>query len=1068
MDLQDKELLGELVVESREHLAAIEPDLLGLEKEKDNVSPDRINRIFRAIHSIKGGFGFFGKERIKQLSHSMEGVLDMLRNGKVGVSPALIDVLFKGIDKLKAMLEDVESSESVSIDAELQGLIPFLETQKALPIATPKSQITVGRVADQKAAPIKQELLINSIKCGKCIYRFTLEAEKEELLHKSSEWKKIGEILDIAPSPETIQKPLQKTTFTVVIATVLEPDLISTGVGLPDSSIEQVDVKALKESLSQEAKLNSKAQAKAIPIKEQVKGSEVSEAQNAETLRVRVGLLNNLMNLAGELVLSRNQLLQNMDKRLDEALDSDKIMRAFENEIQESLGRLLNGIDRNNSRLNEDKNKILIARAKQSLLKSLKQTLQPRLGEIPGFNVLLQNIDRVTTEMQENIMQTRLQPVSMVFGKFPRVVRDMAKGLKKEVRLSISGGDVELDKSIIEMLSDPLNHLVRNSVDHGIEPVEEREELGKTREGEIKLSAYHESGKVLIEVTDDGGGIDVHKVRDKAIEKGLLRREDAAHMGDKEILSFIFLPGFSTAKVVSDVSGRGVGMDVVKTNIERLGGTVELESEVGKGTRVIMKLPLTLAIIPSLIVSVQDRSFAIPQVSLEELVRIRARDAAKAIETVHGSSVLRLLGRLLPLVRLSDLLGIPRTYLDAADEKSIDRRERIADRRSIPEVTPRDVLEKREASKDRRTSSKSSIKIVVLKALENRFGLIVDEVYDNEEIIVKPLSSYLKKCQCYAGSAIMGDGKVAMILDSLGIAGMAGLKFAELEKESLAEKERHARRAISETQEILTFRNGTSETFAIDLSLVSRVEKVEPGAIERIGSKEFLKYEDKSLRLLRLHDYLPIQPPETGTDEAALFVIVPKMTAHPLGIIATSVEDIIHAQLDIDSKTLIAPGIFGTAMVNKQMLVFIDIYPVFEKAEPDLYGANRPSGSLDNKRVLLAEDTAFFRTVLENYLVSFGCKVDIVKDGDEAWQRLLSGERYSMLLTDVEMPGITVPDLVRKIKESPKLKGLPVIMLSTSRAEKIMVQCKTAGADACENKLDKGLLKKTMECFTGA
>ncbi len=1065
MDIKDKDLLNELIIESQEHIANIEPDLLVLEQEKDNASSELINKIFRAIHSIKGGFGFFGLENIKELSHTMENILDLVRNRKISVTQEMIDSLFKGIDKLKLMLEDVEHSDTISIHEECALFTPFLsnkpeETQKASVEIKADKSIRRTSISTEELSPDK---IREYVKKGKKIYKLTFMADNKKTVERLNEYKLLGDIIDVKPAPD--RWPGSKTKETdveVLFASILESDLIGAGVGLAESQIQVIDTSAAKSSIDNERK----QEIKAAEAEQKNKKGTTSPAASAssggteasDTLRVRVNLLNNLMNLAGELVLSRNQLLQNINRKVSEGIDIEKLRSITEKTITDAVHRLATQCARHGS--NGADFDSLVKKEAKGVADMLDNFLAMRLGDIKGLSVILQNVDRVTSEMQENIMQTRLQPVSVVFNKFPRVVRDLGRDMKKEVRLDTEGGDVELDKSIIEMLSDPLNHIVRNSMDHGLETPDDREEMGKPREGTIRLKAYHESGKVIIEVSDDGSGIDVKRVRDKAVERTLISREEVSTLSDKEALLFVFMPGFSTAKQVSAVSGRGVGMDVVKTNIERLGGTVELESELGKGTKVIMKLPLTLAIIPSLIVSVDNRRFAIPQVGLEELVRIRAVDIAKKIETVHGSPVLRLRGKLLPLVKLADVLGIEKFYTDPeTGEKRKEKRQRLADRRDVTVTVSQEIKDKRQSQADRRYHSESSVKVIVLKVGDNRFGLVVDNVHDNEEIIVKPLSGYLKKCQAYAGSAIMGDGAVAMILDSIGLSTLAGLKFSDLERESATEKERHERAQLIEQQEILTFKNGTTELFAVDLSMVARVEKIATKDIEKIGDKEFLKYDDKSLRLIRLHNYMPIQPPTADTEE--VYVIVPKLVKHPLGIIATNVEDVMHANIELDRKNVKGTGILGSAIINKKMVIMVDIYGLFESAEPEYYSFNNANG-MENRRILLAEDTAFFRTVEENYLRSFGCAVDVVKDGDEAWQKLNNTEKYDILVTDIEMPGMNGLELVRKIKESEKHKGLPVVMLTALKAENIREKGIAAGADAYEYKLDKEQLRNTI------
>src|SRR5580698_2508768 len=396
--------------------------------------------------------------------------------------------------------------------------------------------------------------------------------------------------------------------------------------------------------------------------------------------------------------------------------------------------------------------------------------------EDTGLQAVSERMNLIATELQEQVMKTRMQPIGIIWGQFPRTVRDVALGCGKEVAIEMEGKETELDKTIIEAIKDPLTHLVRNSVDHGIELPEQRVKAGKDRAGRLTLRAFHEGGQVNIEISDDGGGLNVERIRKKAVERGLITAEQAARLPEREIFNLIFLPGFSTAEKVTNVSGRGVGMDVVKTNVEKIGGTVGLQSILGRGTTVRVKIPLTLAIIPALVVTCGGERYAIPQVSLLELVRIEADEIGKGIELVHGAPVYRLRGRLLPLVYLNRELKL------AADTRSTAK-------------------------------SDGAINIVVVQADERRFGLVVDQINDTEEIVVKPLRKQLKTVKTFAGSSIMGDGKVALILDVLGLAQRASV-VTETRDRSLTEKVADSSTAV-EKQTFLLFAGPGDSRMAI-------------------------------------------------------------------------------------------------------------------------------------------------------------------------------------------------------------------------------------------------------------
>ncbi len=726
------------------------------------------------------------------------------------------------------------------------------------------------------------------------------------------------------------------------------------------------------------------------------------------------------MNLAGELVLARNQMMQALGRRLGEVLGGEGAVKGLHEALAHARDQLAKAAERGAI---DEKTRGCLDGEMERIGALFDQVFSRRLHDMPGIGTSMGNVDTVTTELQENIMRTRMQTLGTVFGKFPRVIRELCRKTGKEIEVEIEGSEVELDKSIIEALGDPMTHLLRNAADHGIEPPDERERAGKPRTGRLRIAAFHEGGQVNILIEDDGRGIDVEKVKAKAVERGLITPQQAQAMDDREAVMLIFAPGFSTAEKVTDVSGRGVGMDVVRNNVESLGGQIEVESRPGQGTTVVLKLPLTLAIIPSLVVTVGGRRYAVPQVSLEELVRLRAGDPTRRLEQVHGAEVMRLRGRLLPIVRLREQLGMEAPTAEAEGEG-----------------------EKQKA-----------VQVLVLKVGPHRYGLVVDEVLDSEEIVVKPLPVYLKDSRCYAGATIMGDGRVAMILDVSGIAEKAGLRFGEAEAGPTAQEERQARLEQTETQSLLLFRNHPDQVFAINLGLVARIERISREEIDRVGGVEYLRYPDRSLRLVRLHEYLPVNAPEREPE--ALYVIVPKLVRHTMGIVATDFEDVIRAKVDVDQETLRGPGILGSAVIDGRMVIFLDIYGLFELADPELFGGEAGTTELlTGRKVLLAEDTPFFREVVRRYLEGFGASVDVANDGEEAWQ-LLQGRSYDLLVTDIEMPGMNGYELTRRIRQDAKLRSLPVIALTAlGDNPKARAEGEAAGVDGWETKLDREAL----------
>ena len=539
---------------------------------------------------------------------------------------------------------------------------------------------------------------------------------------------------------------------------------------------------------------------------------------SSNSIRVDVALLDKVMNLVGELVLARNQVLQFTERQEDTTF----------------------------------------------------------LGAAQRLNL-------ITTELQEGVMKTRMQPIGNVWKKLPRIVRDLCVGCGKQAEVVMEGAETELDKTIIEAIKDPLTHIVRNAIDHGIERPEVRAAAGKPPQGRLQLRAYHEGGQVNIEVSDDGAGIDTAKLKASAIAKGMISSEQGARMGERELLNLVFAPGLSTAKQVSNVSGRGVGMDVVKTNIEKIGGTVDLQSAVGKGTLLKIKIPLTLAIIPALIVTSGGERFAIPQVSLIELVRCSG-EAGSGIEQVQGASVYRLRGNLLPLVYLNRELKL--LSMQGSD----------------------------------------SVNLVVLQAGERQFGLVVDEINDTEEIVVKPLGKQLKAIACFAGATIMGDGAVALILDVLGLAQVANVTTEVHEPED-REKTVAAGVDRPDRQSWLLFRSGAEARLALPLSAVARLEEFTAATVERSGENEVVQYRQQIMPLVRMSRLL--QQPFHECDP--LQVVVFNESGRSLGLVVDRIEDITEQAVEV-RKDQRGAFLLGSAVIQKKVTGIVDLHQVVEHA----------------------------------------------------------------------------------------------------------------------------------------
>lgn len=680
------DLIREFLIESQEGLDRMERCLTELEEKPKDAG--LLAEIFRSVHTIKGTTGFLGYKRLEKLAHAGENLLGLLRDGKMAASAPVITTLLALLDGLRELLKTIEAegSEGTGDDA---ALIARLEELQA-PAQAAKAKAAAVRPKAREAV---------AAKAGTVAVRSRPIAVKPERTTTESQSK-------IAETEPAAAEPAREQSAAPAVATkTSEP----------------------AEAVAESAELTPP----------EISRARAQGATAESTLRVDVALLNRMMNLVGELVLTRNQVLQ--------ATASD-----------------------------------------------------------PNMTLLSRRLDMVTADLRESVMKARMQPVSNVFSKMPRLVRDLSQTLGRRVNLQMEGQETELDKSLLEAIKDPLTHAVRNALDHGIEPPEAREASGKNPEGMLSLRAAQEGSHVIIEVSDDGAGISPEKIRNKAIERGLLTPERAAQLGERDLLQLIFLPGFSTAAQVTNVSGRGVGMDVVRTNVEKIGGKVEIDSHVGKGTTLRMRIPLTLAIIPALIVRSIGQSFAVPQSALSELVHIPPERAATAVEWMQGAPLYRLRGRLLPLVFLDRLLVPSRACSLSAERDNF---------------------------------------IAVLDADGRVFGLVVDSLADPEEIVVKPLSTALKDIKIFSGATVLGNGDLALILDPGSIALRSGVTLTSEEEVPVAVQEDESGAA---GERYLLVEVAGRRT-AILLADVLRIEQVPLSRIEHIGHRPVLNFEGQLL-----------------------------------------------------------------------------------------------------------------------------------------------------------------------------------------------------------------------------
>ncbi len=777
-----QQLINDLIVESAEGLDRFDAEMLRL--ENGTGKKDSLNVVFRSIHTIKGTAGCIGLSKIESVAHVGENLLSLLREGKVQISPAMISALLEYSDALKEMMRSLQATGNQG-EADFSALLTKLQQFAAgeLPVAAPKP------------APVVE----------------TKSVAAEVVAAKTPEAKATWGMFADEPEPAPVvaapakvggEKPAWGLFDDEEPAAVVAPES-------PKPAPITVEIPVAAE--------NSPAPMKA--------NAPVSET----AIRVDVAQLDKLMNLVGELVLARNQIL------------------SFTAEATE-----------------------------------------------PTLQNASQRLNRITTELQASVMKTRMQPIENIWAKFPRIVRDVSRDLGKQVKLVMEGNETELDRTIIEAIKDPLTHILRNSIDHGFEKPDVRVAAGKAAEGLLVLRAYHEGGQVNIEIMDDGAGINVARVKSKAVEQGVITAEHAARMGEREVFNLIFQPGFSTAEKVTNVSGRGVGMDVVKTNIEKIGGAVDVMSERGQGTTLKIKIPLTLAIIPALIVTAGGERFAIPQVSLLELLRLDRAAAQTKIEILYGSPVYRRRGQLLPLVHLDRELKLG----ESAAAKKFD-----------------------------------DVQIVVVQADGRPFGLIVDAINDTEEIVVKPLGKQLKGIACFAGATIMGDGRVALILDVLGLAQFSKV-ISEVRDQAPLEKERTQERS-GEKQTLLVFNAGRDTRMAIPLSTVARLEEFPRASVENSGGQEVVQYRGQILPLILVSKYLPSAEAAAVTTDP-MQVVVYSESGRSVGLVVSKISDIVHEAITVRRATR-RNGIAGSVVIQNRVTDLLDVPGIIRAADPSFY-----------------------------------------------------------------------------------------------------------------------------------
>ncbi|MFC1586528.1 chemotaxis protein CheW [Fibrobacterota bacterium] len=640
----------------------------------------------------------------------------------------------------------------------------------------------------------------------------------------------------------------------------------------------------------------------------------------------------------------------------------------------------------------------------------------------------------------------------MVLSKFTRIVREMSRSLGKDIRLDILGTEVELDKSIIETISDPMTHLVRNAVDHGIETPEERRAMGKNPQGNLLIRAFHQDGQVHIKIKDDGRGMDPGLLRRKAVEKGIITSEQADSMNERDTFNLVFEAGLSTAEKVTQISGRGVGMDVVKTGFQKLGGSIELSSRPGEGTTITVKLPLTLAIMPALIVSVEDNCYAIPQLNIHEVVWLHGADTWQSIHDVDGKEILWLRDKPIPLLRLSELLEIKKTFTNPdTGEKLPDPRSQSCDRR---QASAQPKNEFRKGLVERRVSEDNSVSIVIVRLGSERMGVIADKVVDTEELVVKPFHERLKDCNVFTGTAVLGDSRIAMILDIESLARLGSIEFEKLEHGASL-----SRSPGDEEQAVILFDIGGREQFAVPLYLISRVQEISTSEIQIAKQREYLDFRDKLIPLVRPECAIPAF--EAGYRQDCVNVIIPR-GRRPIGILAANILDTVEMKCCPDPGNFNQPGILGSQLIEGKLTLFLDIFSLISQVEPGWFTEGIGSGAL---RLLLVDDTPFYQSMLSSYLQGVGVETTVAGNGREALE-LMQQSAFNAVISDLDMPVMDGLEFIRHIRKDQRFKDLPVLAISSYENDAMRSRALDNGFDDFRSKLVPEELLNTIISFT--
>ncbi|MCL2800661.1 MAG: chemotaxis protein CheA [Treponema sp.] len=852
--------LGDFEAEARIHIEKIETAFLDISTFSNDLK--LMNSVFRAAHSIKGTAGFLSLEKIVAVTHELENILSQIKDDIIIINDEIADIVLQCVDKLKELLDFLHNDEEICIKNIIKTLKNYTLNKDSDAEDTEIFKITPNKEAN---VPFNlndeqtEKTLKSALKRGHKIYYVNIDFNRSLGKYYKNPRGMIEDIFSIgiilqaivdcgimasSVIVNSIEKKMENsdnTAFTnelvnvlkehdtstleMLITSVLDLNLFSAAIGVDEGHIYNLSdkIKNTEEYYSTKQKFDK---------------NKTLLKDNNLSIRLNIMDINRIMDLANELILTRNQLFS------------------------------------------------FAAKYKKA---------------IPGFAPLLHDINHLTSEIHERIMFTRMQPISIIFNKFPRIIHDTAKALNKDIALNVLRDDITLDKYLLEDLTDPITQLVKNSADHGIESAAQRVASGKPKTGTITLNAAMRDGSAIIEVIDDGRGLDVESLKSKAIELGIETEETLALMQKKEIYNLIFRPGISTAKQVTKISGRGVGMDIVKNNIEKSGGSIEIESKLGVGTTVQLKMPLTLSVINTLIVNIDSISYAVPESNVEYIVRIYKENASIRLEKINKSLVLIYNGQIIPVTTMNEI-----------EAKAKGTKPISADK----------ILEKYLAA--------NVTKCLILRAEGRRFAVLIDNALDSEQVLVKPLPIYLKNCPCYSNVTVLGNGKAVTILNASEIMQFMGIENIEKDVIQQYSLETEKTKKTGNKRHILIFMCSGKEYYSIDMIDILRIELIKAKDIQEINGESFINITGITWRIVRPENFVPVEKLDYTKEK--LFLVILK-NALSVGFLVKNVIDKTEDEFSLDNKQIYSDFIYGTGVYNEKVLIFLNPYAITEHVE---------------------------------------------------------------------------------------------------------------------------------------